>query len=195
MKLPQRLEANNLGNILYPLSAKLSPSSSDSPYISLPEMRNDTPFRISTEMSGQCFMYLPAILSSFPILWILLRYKKKYKKRDGLYTARYVHFCKVYIIQTQTKRKQVCATADEGDNRYIFYVIPLVLKGDEVTENGGSCTMRSFIFYTPPKILLGRSSQVDWGGRKMWHAREMRGKCTGFRWESEKKETTWKTNA
>jgi hypothetical protein len=34
-------------------------------------------------------------------------------------------------------------------------------KRDEVTEDGGSCTMRSFIFYTPPKILLGRSNQGE----------------------------------
>jgi hypothetical protein len=32
--------------------------------------------------------------------------------------------------------------------------------------------MRSFIFYTPPQILLGRSSQRDWGGWDTWHAWE-----------------------
>jgi hypothetical protein len=35
-------------------------------------------------------------------------------------------------------------------------------------ENGGSCTVRSFIFCTHSQILLGRSS----GGRDMWHAWE-----------------------
>jgi hypothetical protein len=39
-------------------------------------------------------------------------------------------------------------------------------------ENGGSCTMRSLIFCTHPKILLGRSNQGEWGGRDMWHAWE-----------------------
>jgi hypothetical protein len=34
-------------------------------------------------------------------------------------------------------------------------------KRDEVTGEWRSCTMRSFIFYTPPQILLGRSSQRD----------------------------------
>jgi hypothetical protein len=34
-------------------------------------------------------------------------------------------------------------------------------KMDEVTGEGGSCTMRSFIFYTTPQILLGRSNQGE----------------------------------
>jgi hypothetical protein len=34
-------------------------------------------------------------------------------------------------------------------------------KRDEMRENGGSCTMRSFIVYTPPQILLGRSNQAE----------------------------------
>jgi hypothetical protein len=40
-------------------------------------------------------------------------------------------------------------------------------------ENGESCTLRGFIFYSPPQILLGRS----------W---ERRGICTEFCWESQK---------
>jgi hypothetical protein len=35
--------------------------------------------------------------------------------------------------------------------------------------------MWSFIFYTPPQILLGRSNQ-EGGGRDMWHAWERRKK-------------------
>jgi hypothetical protein len=34
-------------------------------------------------------------------------------------------------------------------------------KRDEVTGERRSRTMRSFIFYTPPQILLGRSSQEE----------------------------------
>jgi hypothetical protein len=32
-------------------------------------------------------------------------------------------------------------------------------KRDEVTKNGGSCTVRSFIFCTHPQILLGTANQ------------------------------------
>jgi hypothetical protein len=46
--------------------------------------------------------------------------------------------------------------------------------------------MRSFIYYTPSQVLLGRSNQGEYGGRDMWHAWERRGKCTGFWWESPK---------
>jgi hypothetical protein len=28
-------------------------------------------------------------------------------------------------------------------------------------ENEGSCTMRSFIYYTPPQIFLGKSNQGE----------------------------------
>jgi hypothetical protein len=45
--------------------------------------------------------------------------------------------------------------------------------------------MRSFIFYTPHQILLGRSNQGEWGGRDMWHVWERRGMCTRFKWESQ----------
>jgi hypothetical protein len=34
-------------------------------------------------------------------------------------------------------------------------------KRDEVTENGGSCTMRNFIIYAHTRISLGRSSQGE----------------------------------
>jgi hypothetical protein len=53
---------------------------------------------------------------------------------------------------------------------------------DDVTENGGSCTMRSFIICTHPQISLGRSGQGELGGQGMWHARERR-ECTRFWWE------------
>jgi hypothetical protein len=49
-------------------------------------------------------------------------------------------------------------------------------KRDEVQDNGGSCTVRSFIFCTQLQILLGRSRQEEWGGRSMWHAWETREK-------------------
>jgi hypothetical protein len=53
-------------------------------------------------------------------------------------------------------------------------------------ENGGSCTMRSFIICTHPQISLSRSSQGEWSGRDMWHAWHRRGKCKRFWWESQK---------
>jgi hypothetical protein len=34
-------------------------------------------------------------------------------------------------------------------------------KRHEVTGNGGSCIMRSFIFYIHPQILLGRPRQGE----------------------------------
>jgi hypothetical protein len=37
-------------------------------------------------------------------------------------------------------------------------------------ENGGSCTMRSFIICTHPQISLGRSNQGEWGVQGMWLA-------------------------
>jgi hypothetical protein len=46
--------------------------------------------------------------------------------------------------------------------------------------------MRSFIFCTPPQILLGESNQGEWGERGMWHTWERRGMGTGFWWESQK---------
>jgi hypothetical protein len=45
--------------------------------------------------------------------------------------------------------------------------------------------MRSFIFYTPSQILLGRSNKGKCG-RDKWQAWERRGKYTGFWWESPK---------
>jgi hypothetical protein len=50
--------------------------------------------------------------------------------------------------------------------------------------------MRSFIFYIPPQILLGRSNQGERGGRDMWHAWERRGTCMGFDGKARRKETT-----
>jgi hypothetical protein len=45
-------------------------------------------------------------------------------------------------------------------------------------ENGGSCTMRSFIFYTCAQMLLGRSDKEnEVGGTCGMHGR---GKCTRF---------------
>jgi hypothetical protein len=40
-------------------------------------------------------------------------------------------------------------------------------KRDEVTGDGGSCTMRNFIICTHPQISLGKSSQGECGGRGM----------------------------
>jgi hypothetical protein len=37
----------------------------------------------------------------------------------------------------------------------------LDLRGMKQQENGESCTMRSFIFCTPPQILLGESNQGE----------------------------------
>jgi hypothetical protein len=68
-------------------------------------------------------------------------------------------------------------------------------RGMEEQENGESRTMRSFIFYAPPQILLGRSNQGECGGRDMWHVWERREMCTGFYGKARRKETTWKTKA
>jgi hypothetical protein len=54
------------------------------------------------------------------------------------------------------------------------------------SQNGGSCTTMNFIFYIPPQISLGRSSQGDWAGRDIWHAWERRGMCKRFCWEGQK---------
>jgi hypothetical protein len=62
-------------------------------------------------------------------------------------------------------------------------------------ENGGSCTMRSFIICTHPQILLSRSSQDKWDGQGMWHAWERLEKCTRFWWEVRSKKSTRKTKA
>jgi hypothetical protein len=61
-------------------------------------------------------------------------------------------------------------------------------------KHESSCTMRSFIFFTHPQILLGRSNQGEWGWRGMWNAWEMTEMRRRFWWES-LKETTWKTTA
>jgi hypothetical protein len=37
----------------------------------------------------------------------------------------------------------------------------IYLRGMKQQENGESCTMRSFIFCTPPQILLGKSNQGE----------------------------------
>jgi hypothetical protein len=62
----------------------------------------------------------------------------------------------------------------------------LDLRGIKEQENGGSCTVGSFIFFTHPKISLGTSNQGDCGGSDMWYAWERREKCTRFWWESTK---------
>jgi hypothetical protein len=54
-----------------------------------------------------------------------------------------------------------------------------------VYENGGSCTMRSFICCTHPQIFYGDQIKEN-GVDRMWHAWERRGKCTGFWWENQK---------
>jgi hypothetical protein len=59
-------------------------------------------------------------------------------------------------------------------------------KRDEVTENGESCTVGSFIICTHHQILLGRSNQGDFGARGMWHSGGSGETCTGFWWESPK---------
>jgi hypothetical protein len=53
-------------------------------------------------------------------------------------------------------------------------------------DNGGSCTVRSLIIYIHPQILLGRSSQGEWGGGGMWHGWGRREKCRASWWESPK---------
>jgi hypothetical protein len=62
----------------------------------------------------------------------------------------------------------------------------LDLRGIRWRENGGSCIMSNFITCTPPQILLGRSSQGEWGGQGMRHAWERRENCSRFWWESPK---------
>jgi hypothetical protein len=47
-----------------------------------------------------------------------------------------------------------------------------------------SCMLKSFIIWSHPQILLGRSNQGEWSGRGMWHAQERR--MHRFRWESPK---------
>jgi hypothetical protein len=58
-------------------------------------------------------------------------------------------------------------------------------KRDEVTGEW-SCTMRSFVICTHPKISLGSSSWGEWSEWGMWHAWERRRKCTGFWWDNQK---------
>jgi hypothetical protein len=55
--------------------------------------------------------------------------------------------------------------------------------------------MRSFIFYTPPQILLGRSNQGDEvGGTCGTHERGQ--ECVqGFDEKARRKEISWKTKA
>jgi hypothetical protein len=72
--------------------------------------------------------------------------------------------------------------ADRGDDLQIWRVAANM----RWRENGGSCTIRSFIICTHPQISLGKPSQGEWGGRGMWHAWERREKCTKFWWESPK---------
>jgi hypothetical protein len=59
-------------------------------------------------------------------------------------------------------------------------------------ENGGSCTVRNFIICTHPQILLGRSSQGEWGGRDMWNAWNRKESVQGFGGKARRKETTRK---
>jgi hypothetical protein len=54
--------------------------------------------------------------------------------------------------------------------------------------------MRSFIFCTPPQILLGRSNQGKCVGRGMWNAWERRS-VQDFGGKARMKKTTWKTKA
>jgi hypothetical protein len=54
------------------------------------------------------------------------------------------------------------------------------LKRDEVKENGGNCTVTSFIICTHPTLSLSRSSQGERGRQGMWNAWERREK---FWWE------------
>jgi hypothetical protein len=64
---------------------------------------------------------------------------------------------------------------------------------DEVTGNGGSCTMSSFIFCTHIQISLGRSVKENEVGRV--HGTCGRGKKSvqGFGGKARRKETTRKT--
>jgi hypothetical protein len=60
-------------------------------------------------------------------------------------------------------------------------------KRDEVTGNGESCTVGSFIICTHHQIILGRSNQGECSGRGMWHAWEGWGEiCIGVWWENPK---------
>jgi hypothetical protein len=64
----------------------------------------------------------------------------------------------------------------EWPSRYLY---------DLLLENGVSATMRSFIICVHPKILLGRSSQRELGGRGIWHAWERRESVQSFDEKSE----------
>jgi hypothetical protein len=50
-------------------------------------------------------------------------------------------------------------------------------------ENGGSGT-RNFIIRIHPQLLLGRSSEGEWGEQGTWHSWERTEKCLSFWWES-----------
>jgi hypothetical protein len=58
-------------------------------------------------------------------------------------------------------------------------------------ENEESCTMRSFIFCTHPKILLRRSTQEEWGGGTCGTHRKGEKIEKRFWWESMKKRDHW----
>jgi hypothetical protein len=59
---------------------------------------------------------------------------------------------------------------------------------DHVKENREIRTMGNFIICTNHQILLGRLNQGQWGGRGKRRAKERTEKCTGFWWESRKKD-------
>jgi hypothetical protein len=132
MKLSQQWEGTSSGKHIATIICKALAFVEWSPHISVTLryqegsrcLRNDMPFGISTELSGYCFMYVPAILLSLPMLWIPVRYKKKAQgNRNELRTIIYAHYCKIYVIQIHTKRTQVCAVTRRTGNGRSFYVI------------------------------------------------------------------------
>jgi hypothetical protein len=66
-------------------------------------------------------------------------------------------------------------------------------KRDEVTENGGSCTVRNFIICTHPQIsLAGQVKANEVGGAYSTRGRGEKS-VQGFGGKARRKETTWKT--
>ena len=59
---------------------------------------------------------------------------------------------------------------------------------------GENCIIRSFLIFTPRRIVLRVITQGSWDWRGTWHV--WKGKNNGYRlltWQPKVKETTWKT--